>query len=190
MKNILKIALFLLFIFNITPLFAEDLFYTYAGGHFAYGINNIEYSDWNSDKDKRETQSVIGSNFLIGLNTTIFVNYFAGEFLMSASINMNDNEDTSIHHMDWNANFKFVYNFNDLFALSTGPGIYIESAPSTEEYDGGGLRYSLGTYFTFSGNWKLMADIFGKYGYYGLGEDSVKLNYGLIISISRKVGTL
>ncbi|MBN1501705.1 MAG: hypothetical protein JW982_16215 [Spirochaetes bacterium] len=169
-------------------LTAEGPFYTYVGGFTAGGMNRISYSDWIDNETR--TNDVTGYNVRAGVLAVIFVNFFAGEFGLSGSFNMNSMEETQVHSADWYGLFKYVFKFNDSFSLTTGPGIYMETLPASRQYDGGGLQYSLGSCFSVTSDWNIETDLFFRYGYFGIGEDSTKMNYGIQVSVTRKVGNL
>ncbi len=188
MKNLFKTIIIFTALFITADISADEPFYTYAGGFLSCGMNSITYNDWIDNET--QTNEVSGFNVRAGLVTVIFVNYFAGEFGLAGSLNFNDMEETQVHSADWYGLFKYVYKLNDIISLSTGPGLYMESLPATRQYDGGGLQYSLGSYISVTQNWKIGADAYFRYGYFGMGEESTKMNYGLQISFTRKAGNL
>lgn len=187
MKNAIKLSFFIVLLYSIS-IFADDGFSTYAGILGSWGINSINYSRW--DETARRTDTVNGQNMLIGITGSAYAKYLSGEFSLSASLNYNDEDETSIHHADWCGILKIQYPFNQYFSVYTGLGLYMEMPPATSEYEGGGGTAVLGTAFSFGSGYKIAPDIYARYGYFGLGEESTKLSYGIRIQFIKKVGRL
>ncbi len=165
----------------------RDLFYTYMGTNISSGFNRIKYKDWFDDS--RDTKNIQGTYFSGGVIINIFVNPFIGDFKMEYTYNLND--EYSIRHFYYSASGKYSYKINDLFSLSAGPGIYFDAPPASNSYnDSSGFLFSLGTIFHITFDIKLTADITGKYGSFGLGEESTKISYGINAGIMFKVGRI
>ena len=164
------------------------LYFTYIGPIVGGGINQITYSDWIDNK--RDTQEVSGNYYSSGLILDIFVNNIVGEFTLQYIYNSSGGEpDISVQHLLYTASGKYSFNFGAI-ALAHGLGLYMETPPSDKKYDGGsGFSASLGIFYTINMDIKLLFDITGRYGSFGMGEDSSKISYGakfgLVYSIGR-----
>ncbi len=166
---------------------SADLFYTYMGPVVSGGMHSITYNDWMNDSQGSE--DISGKYVSGGLLFTIFIKNLAGDFRMQYHYNMNDNE--TLQHLYLAAAGRFVLKLNTQFALSSGPGIYFDSPPSTGGYDGSpGFWLPFGMVLNLGFDTKLVFDLIGKYGIYGKGEDSTKLSYGASLGIIFKVGRL
>lgn len=193
-----KSCLIIIFLFSIISIAAaqtetgkkesRDDVLTYAGVSFAYGMNTISYSDWQSSA--RKTTEITGQSVMPGIAAAVCSDYFTGEFAVSGALNFNSTEDSSIHFTEWSGLMKIQYPFNPEFFFTAGLGLYLETFPSTKSYEGGGITSSLGMYYIFSEEYRIAADGYFRYGYYGLGEESYKLNYGIRILFLKQVGRL
>jgi hypothetical protein len=196
LKYLFCIAAFTLFIYP-SPLSAkegdeakkeEQLYFNYIGVTISSGLNQIEYTDWFVDQ--RDTKNISGTFFSGGLILDIFVDQFVGEFMLQYVYNAND-EDTSLQHLSFTTIGKYAYAINSTFALSAGLGLYMETPPSDKEYDGGGgFLATLGVFTTLGPDYKIVFDLLGSYGHFGIGEGSRKTTYGAKIGIVYNIGRL
>lgn len=166
----------------------EQLYFNYIGVTIGSGLNQIEYTDWFVDK--RETKDISGTFFSGGLILDIFVDQFVGEFMLQYVYNAND-ADTSLQHLSLATIGKYSYPISGIFALSAGLGLYMETPPADREYDGGGgFLATLGIFSTLGPDYKIVFDLLGGYGYFGIGDNSKKITYGAKIGIVYNIGRL
>lgn len=196
-RKIKKITIILILICFITaPLHnlysqvfkkTSELYYTYIGITAGGGLNRITYKDWMNDK--QDTEELTGNYFSGGFLFNIFVNRFLGDFRLQYVYNKNSNY--PIQHLYFSAAGRFVYAFNPTLSISSGPGIYFDSPPSTKSYDGSpGFQMPLGLVINIGFDTKLFFDLIGRYGSYGIGEESRKLSYGANLGFLYKVGRI
>jgi hypothetical protein len=165
----------------------SELYYTYLGLIVSGGINSITYNDWINNSEGSE--DISGSYLSGGFLFNIYIKNIAGDFRLQYHYNMNDNE--TLQHLYLAIAGRYVYKINTKISLSSGPGLYFDSPPSTGGYDGSpGFWLPLGMVLNLGFDTKLVFDIIGKYGSYGKGEDSTKLSYGASVGIMYKVGRL
>ncbi len=190
-KNICIVlsAVFLLAAMPGGTLNAEQLFFTYAGLTAGGGMDMIKYKDWISDREGQETKKVTGSYFCGGALIDIFVNHFIGEFTLQYISNIN--KDVPVSHIIYDAAGKYSYQLYPFLSLTAGAGLYIESRPATKRYDGGaGFDALIGAVYNLTRDWKLVFDIAGRFGSFGVGDESTRQSYGAKIGIVYKVGRI
>jgi hypothetical protein len=194
----MKIKLFLisfLAIFAITDqAFAEEeLFFTYIGPTVGAGTNQIAYRRWSQSSNSRESSVISGYFISGGFLMNIYVRYFIGEFTLEYIADQNSEEsDISVMHLIYTSQAKYSYSLNDTLALTCGVGAYLETPPSTKKFDsGGGINSSLGLVVNLTREMKLVVDApVCRYGYFGVGDDSSKLSFGVKLGMVYKVGRI
>ncbi|HQO01301.1 MAG TPA: hypothetical protein PLI62_03450 [Spirochaetota bacterium] len=179
--------------FLASPLWSEEHFYTYLGITLGGGINQIEYSDWFTDH--QETANISGTYYSGGMLFAVFVRELVGEFSLQYIANSNGaaegGRDTSVQHLLYTFTGKYAYPLGSRFFATGGIGLYIETPPATASYDGGGgPLMTAGCIVSISPNWKFIFDLQGRYGQFGMGEDSTKLSYGINVGVVINVGRI
>ncbi|MBN2040267.1 MAG: hypothetical protein JW864_09515 [Spirochaetes bacterium] len=171
----------------------QELFFTYIGPVIGAGTNQIAYRRWSQSSDSRESSVVSGYFVSGGFLMNIYVRDFIGEFTLEYIADQNSEEpDLSIMHLIYTSQLKYSYSLNEQFALTCGAGAYLETSPATKTFDsGGGINGSLGLIYSFSREMKLVVDLpVCRYGYYGVGDDSSKLSFGVKLGMVWKVGRI
>ncbi len=195
-----KILIFIFMIFSL-PLALqaseEELYFTYVGPVAEFGINRIAYKGWWQDTNTRRIFSSNGLFFGGGAMSNIYVRNFIGEFSMEYMNDYSGKEEISVQHMFFSTAFKYSFPLNNLIkisyplALTTGPGLYLETSPASKAYKaGGGVNAIIGTIITIDREWKAVIDIVLRYGYFGLGDDSYKFSAGIKFGAVYKVGRI
>ena len=203
MKRI--IFFIMLIILPLNSLNAEDLYFTYVGAVIGVGMDQIEYNDWFEDQNRRDSKSVSGQYYSGGAIIDIFVDQLIGEFGVQFINNSSDEEpDISVSHVIYSAKGKYSFHLIrllpdrseyistfDPFYLTAGAGLYMETPPANRGYDsGGGFNLTLGAMYKFSREWILLFDAIGRYGHFGIGEDSTRFSYGINLALVYKVGRI
>lgn len=167
----------------------QELFFTYIGATLGGGAASIDYSEWVVDH--RESRSATGAYFSGGMLLDVVVRDIIGEFSLQA-VNTGASEDAvASFRLLYSATGKYAFRLGESFFLSPGMGLYMETGPSDKDYDGGaGLAASAGLGWMFFRDWILLFDIIGRYGSYGLGEDSTIISYGVNLGVVYKIGRL
>jgi len=171
----------------------EELFFTYIGPTLGAGTNQIAYRRWSQSSDSRESSVVSGYFISGGFLLNIYVRNFIGEFALEYMADQNSKEsDISVMHLIYTSQAKYSYSLNDMFSLTCGLGAYLETPPSTKRFDsGGGIAGSFGFIIDFNREFKLVVDTpVCRYGYFGVGDDSSKLSFGVKIGMVYKVGRI
>ncbi|MCU0821347.1 MAG: hypothetical protein MUC95_02595 [Spirochaetes bacterium] len=167
----------------------EELYFTYAGATLGGGIDWIQYRDWISDSEGQEIKKVSGPYFCGGALIDIFVNSLIGEFSIQYISNINSK--VPVGHMIYDAAGKYAYQVYDFLSVTGGAGLFIETQPATKNYNNGaGVSASIGAVYNIDRDWRLIFDIVGRYGSFGLGEESTRQSYGAKIGIVYKVGRI
>jgi len=172
------------------PAFAQqELFFTYIGATVGGGTASIDYSEWVVNA--RETKSASGAYFSGGLLLDVIVRDIIGEFTLQL-INTGASEDTVASlRLLYSVTGKYAFRLNESFFVCPGVGLYLESGPSDRDYEGGaGLSATAGIGWTFARDWILFFDLVGRYGSYGLGEESTIISYGASLGVVYKIGRL
>jgi len=182
----------MLFLLPAAPggtLSAEELFFTYAGATLGGGIDRIQYRDWLSDSEGQGTKNVTGTYVCGGALLDIFVNSLIGEF--SIQYINNANSEVPVGHMMYDATGKYSYQLYDYLSLTGGAGLFIETQPATRNYNSGaGFDVLLGAVYNAARDWKIIFDIVGRFGSFGVGEESTRQSYGVKTGVVYKVGRI
>lgn len=178
-----------LMLIPLNRLRGEDLFFTYTGVSAGGGIDYIEYKDWFADEEKTGTKDISGNYIYGGAMIDIFVDYFIGEF--SLNYIRNSNDEVPVSHLFYTATGKYACKINGLLELTAGIGLYLETPPASESYNsGGGVNGVIGTVFNIGREWKFIFDFTGRYGHFGIGEDSTRYSFGANLGALYKVGRI
>ncbi len=175
---------------NSGTLQAQELFFTYVGVTAGGGIQTVEYQDWWDDQ--RNSQSYSGNFFSGGAMMDIVVNNLVGEFTAQFMYNSLDGTpDISVHHTLLTVTGKYRYPLSTMFNLAGGLGLYMDMPPATDDYDGGGgVSACIGTMIDLTLNSMLVLDIYGRYGTFGVGEESTRLSTGASLGFVYKIGRI
>lgn len=170
-------------------LFAEQLFFTYIGLTGGAGFDKIKYKDWSQDENILKNSDISGSYTSGGILLDVFADFFIGEF--SLQYISNSNTEIPVSHMIYDAAGKYSYQVIDFLAITAGAGLYMETPPSSRGYNsGGGGAAFLGTVFNPGRNFKIIFDFIGRYGSFGIGEDSTRYSYGARVGVVYKIGRI
>ena len=184
-------ALLLLAALGAEPARATERYYTFMGLTGGFGVDQVSYSGWVVDSQKNLDLS--GSYYSAGLVACAVIRQVIGEFTlqyMSNSIS-GDDVDASVSHMYLSIAGKYFYTLSPAFHLTAGLGLYGDAPPATLEYEGGGGLLALaGVMVNLTFDLRLMADVIGRYGSFGLGEGSTKISYGAALSVVYNVGRI
>lgn len=190
MKKFTILILSFLFFIPSISLLAQESYFTYAGGVVGGGLNHIEYKDWF--EDERKTKQVRGGFLNCGLLLNIYIRYLVGEISMHYIYNSNDSSpDISVSHLIYNAIGKYAYELDKKILLTSGLGLYLETPPSNIGYDGGaGFILTLGSIYRYNWDWNIIFDLKGRYGSFGIGEDSTKFSWGIDLGLVKRIGKI
>lgn len=185
----MKRLLIIIFLFAPCGLFAEQLYFTYIGATAGAGYDKIEYKHWSPEKNILDTEDVSGSFMSGGLLLNVYAGFFIGEF--SLQYILNSNSEIPVNHLLYDAIGKYSYQLKDYLAITAGAGLYMETPPSNRGYEsGGGAILTHGVVYNLDRNWKIIFDLIGRYGSFGIGEDSTRLSYGAKLGIVYKIGRI
>ncbi len=166
--------------------------YTYIGPTTGFGGYNTFYKGWNSDSSLRVNDKYAGMHFTGGVALNIFTQYVIADFKIQYIYNLNlSDTGLSLMHLMYSISGKYIYNFNKIIGITVGLGVYFESPPSNVEFKGGAgglLLFGVAISTTF--DTKLILDLVAGYGFYGLGDKTSRVSYGLNIGFIFKVGRL
>jgi len=168
----------------------ESIFYTYLGPYVEGGYNIVSINKWNSTTSTYvEGQMTYGPHVNGGLQFAIFTKYVAGDFRLSFNYNFFDSGD--VFHLKGSLTAKALFKMNKIFYLTVGPGFYFETQPSNLDYLGAaGVQLPLGMVIETSESTRFVIDLMSRFGYYGIGESSYKLSFGLTIGFLMRVGKI
>ncbi len=164
----------------------ESLNYTFIGPVVSAGYSDVKYSDWNGTEYVEETTS--GPSYGAGVVLNIFAEPFCGEFQLRYTYSTLD---FTLTLMEFSTAGKYLWRINNLFSAGTGLGLYLDSPPSNQSYDGSaGIMLPFTGILDLSINSKLFTNISVKYGSFGIGEDGTKLSYEINMGYLYKVGRI
>lgn len=167
----------------------RELFFTYIGPIFSVGGNHLYQSDWFSDKNKQGEYNYTGYFVSGGFIISVFVKDFMGDFTMQYIHNFN--EPGELYHLFYTVSGKWVWKVSKLFHITMGLGLYFETPPSNEDYGGAaGGQIPIGGIFNTTFDTKFVFDFYARYGFFGLGEYSSKVSYGMNVGFLFKVGRI
>jgi hypothetical protein len=165
----------------------RDLVYTYIGPVAGAGMNRVVYSDWNNLYGKK-----IISGYYTGGGVSFWVmsKWLIGDFTLQYRYNKYDNERV-LHHLYFTMSGRVGIPLGSVAILAPGVGIYIDTPPSNRKFNGGaGLRVPLAVMFNTTFDTKLYLEGSFLYGWYGMGDKSEKLSYGVNLGFIIKVGRI
>jgi hypothetical protein len=188
----------IIFFVTIQSLIAEDeeegLYFTYAGPVIGAGFNKLTYRDWSYDSNTRESKKLSGYFLSSGAMLNIYVGNFIGEFSLQYMGDFCSEERVNVQHMFYTSSGKYSYTLkqiNSNLSIASGLGVYLESSPSSINYNGGGgINFLLGGGYILSREIRIVSDIVVRYGYFGIGDDSNKFSIGVKIGAIYKVGRI
>jgi len=167
----------------------RDLIFTYIGPVMSGGFNHLYQSDWYEDTDRQEQRNYTGGFISGGFIISIFMEQFTGDFTMQYMHNFN--KPGELYHLFYSVSGKWLWKVSKPFNITMGAGLYFETPPSNEEYNGAaGGQIPIGGVWNATSGTKLMFDFFVRYGFFGLGEYSSKLSYGINVAFVFKVGRI
>jgi hypothetical protein len=167
----------------------RELIYTFIGPVVSGGGNYLYQSDWYEDTNRQEERDYTGGFFSGGFMIGIFMEQFTGDFTMQYMYNWNEPGD--LYHLFFTVSGKWLWKVSKPFNITMGLGLYFETPPSNEEYNGAaGGQLPIGGVWNINTDMKLVFDFFVRYGFFGLGEYSSKLSYGLTVGFVFKVGRI
>jgi hypothetical protein len=166
----------------------RELYTTFIGPVAGFGGNYFWFSGWNDTY--QASYSYQGMFVKGGVMIDVFAKNFSGDFTIEYIYNMNENY--PVMGLFFKITGKYVFKISEVFNLAVGLGGYFETPPSNiPAYRGGaGAQLPFGMILNTTSETKFILDIYARYGYYGLGEGSSKLSYGMSLSFLFKVGTL
>ena len=164
----------------------RELIYTYAGVIGGAGFNRITYNDWFYVYSG--TKKISGHYFSGGAVLYLVSKYLIGDIGIQYMYNRND---STLQHLFFTVSGKFGYTFAELFTIATGPGMYLEAPVSGGKFKGGaGVRVPLAFMFNTNFDSRIFIEGSFMYGWYGMGEKSTKMSYGLNLGFIYKVGRI
>lgn len=167
----------------------RELFYTFIGPVAGFGGNYIWFKGWDDTSNTQTSYSFQGMFFKGGVMIDVFAKNFSGDFTVEYIYNMNENY--PVMSLFFKITGKYVFKINEIFNLSLGVGGYFETPPSNIAYRGGaGVQVPFGMILNTTSDTKFIIDFYARFGYYGLGEGSLKVSYGMTLAFLFKVGTL
>ncbi|OHD64023.1 MAG: hypothetical protein A2176_05360 [Spirochaetes bacterium RBG_13_51_14] len=164
----------------------RELVYTYIGPVMSGGFNNIEYRDWFDFYTG--TKKISG--YFLGGGASIWVmsKWLIGDFSIQCQYNQNER---TLHHLYYTVSGRVGIQMGTVAIFAPGIGLYFETPPSNRKYNGGaGIRAPLAVLFNTTFDTKLFLEGSVMYGWYGIGEKSTKLFYGINAGFVFKVGRI
>ena len=165
----------------------RDLIYTYLGPVVGGGFNNLSYSDYRNFYGK-DTYSGYYAN--AGLSIWVVAKWLTGDF--SAQYMYSNYKGMGIvHNMYFTISGRIAIQMGNVGIFAPGIGLYVETPPTNRKFRGSaGLRAPLAFLFNTTFDTKLFIDGSFMYGWYGMGDRSTKMGYGVSLGFIFKVGRI
>lgn len=164
----------------------SSLHYVYLGPVLSMSYDRVEYNDWF--ETEQGTRNMSGASFGGGAALNIFVNNYCGDFQLKY---MRSELDFSLNFIEVLLQGKYLWQINQFIAAGTGFGLYSEVAPFQGGYKGSaGIQLPLTVVFTGSSFWKVLWDVYGRYGSFGKGLGSSRISIGSNLGIVFRVGRI
>ncbi len=164
----------------------SSLHYVYLGPILSMSYDRVEYKDWF--ETEQGTRNMSGTSFGGGAALNIFVNNYCGDFQLKY---MRSELDFSLNFIEVLLQGKYLWQINQFIAAGTGFGLYSEVAPFQGGYKGSaGIQLPLTVVFTGSSFWKVLWDVYGRYGSFGKGLGSSRISIGSNLGIVFRVGRI
>lgn len=164
----------------------SSLHYVYLGPVLSMSYDRVEYKDWF--ETEQGTRNMSGTSFGGGAALNIFVNNYCGDFQLKY---MRSELDFSLNFIEMLLQGKYLWQINKFIAAGTGFGLYSEVAPFQGGYKGSaGIQLPLTVVFTGSSFWKVLWDVYGRYGSFGKGLGSSRISIGSNLGIVFRVGRI
>jgi len=164
----------------------ESLNYTYLGPALSFGYNQVEYTDWFQTETK--TKKMSGYTLSGGLALNIFADNLCGDFQLKYVYNQLD---FSLTYLESSISGKYFYPLNNLISIGGGLGLYFESPPSNQTYNGSaGIQIPVSLLINTSPASKLFVDIYSRLGSFGIGQNAQSISAGVNVGFIFKVGRI
>jgi hypothetical protein len=163
----------------------REFFFTYIGPLVSVGHGHIWHNYWSGTSRISE----VNNGFFVsgGVIFSVFAKNLSGS--LSIQYIFSFNSDHYLQHLLYKMSGKYMFQITPIFQIGVGAGAYFESPPSDYNYQGGaGALLPVEFAIAPTETTRLVIDIFATFGWYGLGEDSVKLGYGVDIAFIFRVG--
>jgi len=164
----------------------------YAGGGISFSMGKISYNDFinksNPNDSGYEEKKVKFKTFSPFFFTQLYGKLFMGEFTVGMDYEKASNSSLSHFNTAFTASVRYRYDLNDKLILFAGPGVYLETYPSSKKYDGGGIMLSAGAAFNATETLRIFSIIAATYGYYGVGDESKKIGFRFSAGAGKRVG--
>ncbi len=175
----------------IAPLRAvaeeRDLIFTFLGPVAGGGFNHLTYADWRNFYTKDKSS---GSYANAGLSVWVVSKWLIGDF--SAQYMYNNFKGMGIvHNMYFTISGRIGIRMGSVGVFAPGIGMYVETPPTNRKFRGStGLRAPLAFLFNTTFDTILFIDGSFMYGWYGMGDRSTKMFYGVSLGFIFKVGRI
>jgi hypothetical protein len=165
----------------------RDLIYTYLGPVGGAGFSNLTYSDWNNNYGKSKYSGYYATG---GIALWVISKWLIGDFSVQYMYN-NFKSVGIVQNLYYTMSGRIGIRMGTVGIFSPGIGMYFESPPSNRKFRGSaGLRAPLAFLFNTTYDSLLFLEGSFMYGWYGMGDRSTKMFYGLTLGFIYKVGRI
>jgi hypothetical protein len=165
----------------------RELIYTYLGPVAGGGMSQLTYSDWRNFYSKDKSSGYYAN---AGLAIWIVSKWLIGDF--SAQYMYNNFKGMGIVHNTYlTMSGRIGVRLGTVGIFAPGIGMYVETPPTNRKFRGSaGLRAPLAFLFNTTFDTMLFIDGSFMYGWYGMGDRSVKMFYGVSLGFIFKIGRI
>jgi len=165
----------------------RDLIYTYLGPVGGAGFNHLTYSDW---RNFYKTNKYSGYYANAGLSIWVLSKWLIGDFTAQYMYN-NFRSMGIVHNAYFTISGRIGVRMGGVGIFAPGVGLYAETPPTNRKFRGSaGLRVPLAFMFNTTFDTMLFIDGSFMYGWYGMGDKSTTMFYGVSLGFIFKVGRI
>lgn len=164
----------------------------YLGAGISYSMGSISYTGFDNNSNTLlsgyKDSTVKYSAYSPFIFTQLYGKTFMGEITAGLDFEKASESFLSHYNASFSASVRYKYTLSENLQIYAGPGIYLETYPSSKSYDGGGVMLSIGSAVDMTESIRIFSNIAATYGYYGVGDDSKKIGFRFTLGAGTKVG--
>ncbi len=165
----------------------RELIYTFFGLVAGGGMSELTYTDWNNLYSKEKHSGYYASS---GVSLWLVSKWLVGDFSVQYQYN-NFKGMGIVHNMYYTLSGRVGIRMGTVGIFAPGIGMYFETPPTNRKFRGSaGLRAPLAFLFYMTYDSMVFLDGSFMYGWYGMGDRSTKMFYGISLGFIFKVGRI
>ncbi len=165
----------------------RELIYTYLGPVGGAGFNHLTYSDGRNFYTKDKYSGYYAN---AGLSLWVVSKWLIGD-VTAQYLYSNFRSMGIVHNAYFTISGRICVRMGSVGIFAPGAGLYVETPPTNRKFRGSaGLRVPLAFMFNTTFDTMLFIDGSFMYGWYGMGDRSTTMFYGVSLEFIFKVGRI